>query len=225
MTYLREIAFDIETTGFAGEDEVTVIGVTLPLGCRIFFQTDGRVVNTKRIKNRLQSATDTNVQLSSHDTEEEMLAEFNDFLEDKVAAKDFLIVAYNGERYRGGFDLPFLRTRCAYHDVKWPFNDVPYADILPLFKHQFNTTKDDGDVNDLCGVYEILIGGPWTALDPFNESDEAVKAFDEGEFEPLLKHNLADILRTDDLAALAKRYCSKSDFNLKSLTPTERESE
>jgi hypothetical protein len=47
-----------------------------------------------------------------------------------------------------------------------------------------------------------------------------VTAFEAGDFERLIQHNTADILRTRALASLAERYCGKSDFNLKSLTPT-----
>jgi hypothetical protein len=36
-------------------------------------------------------------------------------------------------------------------------------------------------------------------------------------------HNVADVLRTRELGTLAERYCSKSDFKLKSLTPTRHE--
>jgi hypothetical protein len=32
-------------------------------------------------------------------------------------------------------------------------------------------------------------------------------------------HNIADVRRTAQLGALAQRYCSNADFNVKSLTP------
>jgi len=33
---LDQVAFDIETTGFDVDDEVTVVGFALPLGVRVF---------------------------------------------------------------------------------------------------------------------------------------------------------------------------------------------
>jgi uncharacterized protein YprB with RNaseH-like and TPR domain len=39
---LEQVAFDIETTGFDVEDEVTVVGFGLSMGVRVFVQTAGR---------------------------------------------------------------------------------------------------------------------------------------------------------------------------------------
>ena len=39
------------------------------------------------------------------------------------------------------------------------------------------------------------------------------------EWLPLLKHNLADIQRTRELADLAGRFVAKSDFKMKNLAP------
>ena len=57
-------------------------------------------------------------------------------------------------------------------------------------------------------------------LDPFADSAEAVTAFEEGQFDELVLHNVADILRTQALGRVAERYCGKADFNVKSLSPT-----
>jgi len=59
-------------------------------------------------------------------------------------------------------------------------------------------------------------------LDPFTDSSEAVTAWREGAYEPLIIHNVADIRRTRALMELAERYCSKSDFSMKSLEPITR---
>ena len=40
-----------------------------------------------------------------------------------------------------------------------------------------------------------------------------------GDWLPLLKHNLADIQRTRELADLAGRFVARSDFNMKNLEP------
>ena len=55
--------------------------------------------------------------------------------------KNILLVTYNGENYRGGFDFPFLRTKMLmnYSDAKWIFKGIPHLDIYPLFDNRFNT--------------------------------------------------------------------------------------
>jgi hypothetical protein len=214
---------DIETAGFNTTAEVTVVGFTLPLGNRVFLNTRGREIDRKAIEEELCTTFDEEVQLSAHHTERELLEGVAEFAAEKLAPRDYLLVAYNGERFNGGFDLPFLRTRYTLQDSKWPFDGLPYADLLPLIQNRFNTTIDGEEQNGLVSAYNTLVGGSLSECDPFGESQEAVEAFEEGEFEDLLAHNLADILRTKALASLAEQYCGKSEFKLKSLTPSARD--
>lgn len=113
-----------------------------------------------------------------------------------------------------GFDLPFLRTRLCYHGIDWPVTEVPYIDPMDVFETRFNTTE-----NTLTGVYDELIGHELTSLDPFVDGEEAVDAWEAGNFESLILHNVADIRRTRALMQLAERYCSKSHFTMRSLDP------
>lgn len=216
---LTSIPFDIETTGFEQSEIVTTVGFSLPLGCRIFVNTADSSVAEVTIEERLETAFGTPIELSTHATESALLESVTEFGSETLAPREYLLVAFNGERFRGGFDLPFLRSRYAEHDVRWPFNDVPYADLMPIFESRFNTTDGASDATDLESVYDMLNGGELTKLDPFEDSSEAVTAYEEQRIEPLLRHNVSDILRTDALTTLAERYCSKSEFNLKSLTP------
>ncbi|WP_311172328.1 hypothetical protein [Halobellus ordinarius] len=222
-TRLTHVSFDIETAGFETTDRVTVIGFTVPLGCRVFLNTTGRPVNDTELESTLGDRFETNLQLSTHDDESALLSAVAGFVAETVAPREFLLVAYNGERFNGGFDLPFLRTRYAQQDLAWPFDGLPYADILPLIQDRFNTTVAGDEQNDLVSAYDTLIGGDLGADDPFDESSEAVTAFESGAFESLVAHNLADILRTNALASLAEQYCGTSEFNLKSLTPSVRD--
>jgi hypothetical protein len=122
------------------------------------------------------------------------------------------LTAYHGETWNGGFDLPFLRSACVECDVPWPFPDMAYADMLDVVDR-----FDTNDTRDLVGVYDQLIGGE--TCDPFDDSEAAVTAFNNGEWESLLRHNLADIHRTRELAVLAGEYVPKSDFRMKNLAP------
>lgn len=217
---LELVAFDIETTGFTVADEVTVIGFALPLGVRVFVQTDGRSADS--VVSRVEERVASHVQVSVHASERELLEAVCAFAADRLAGDDVLLVAYNGETWQSGFDLPFLRTRLAGCNVRWPFSDLPYADLMPIVTKRFNTTLDDeATAGDLVGVYETLCDGDADArVDPFADSEEAVAAFEDGRFSEVVLHNVADVVRTRALGRLAERYCSKSDFKLKSLTPT-----
>lgn len=218
---LRFVAFDIETTGFEIDDQVTVFGIKQPLGCRVFCrEPDDGAVTPGTIETTVEDRAETNVIVSVHDTEPELLAAVGEFAAARLQDNDVLLVAFNGEQYRSGFDLPFLRSRLVRTNGSWPFGGLPYADLMPVLTYRFNTTLDGEARSDLVGVYNLLCDGELSAIDPFDASKEAVTAFNEGRIEDVVLHNIADILRTDALGELAQRYCSKSDFNLKSLTPT-----
>jgi hypothetical protein len=73
--------------------------------------------------------------------------------------------------------------------------------------------------NSLETTYGELVGEGLNTRDPFEESGEAVRSWEEGAFEPLLRHNLVDIRRTRELVAVAERYCSRSHFSMRSLEP------
>jgi len=218
---LRHVPFDIETTGLGATDEVTVVGFGLELGCRAFYQTGGRAVDGCEAVVRERAGE--RVQVTGHESEAVLLEAVAEFVATRLRSRDVLLVAFNGEVWRGGFDLPFLRTRFAIHDVDWPFQNVPYADLLPVVRDLFNTRVDGEDASDLDTAYEALCDGEYAAFDPFAESQEAVAAFEEARFEDIVLHNVSDVLRTGAVSGVAQRYCSKSDFNLKSLTPTVHE--
>lgn len=217
---LEHVAFDVETTGLDAVDEVTVVGFELELGCRVCYQTSGRDTDAAAVESAVQDRAGTHVDVSAHQSEQALLEAVSAFVATRLRSADVLLVGYNAETWRGGFDLPFLRTRYAACDVAWPFSDLPYADLLPVVRDLFNTTVDGDEPADLDTAYEILCGGEAGAGDPFEESGEAVAAFEDGRFDEVVLHNVADLRRTGQLSSLAQRYCSKSDFDLKSLTPT-----
>ena len=213
MTGLTTIAFDIETTGFETEDELTVVGFDSAVSSRVFLNTGG-TTPPAALPDQLNDTLQTPVQLSLHNSEQELLAELVTFVTSTLTQRDAKLVAYNGERWNGGFDLPFLRTRLCTHGLEWPFGTLPYVDAMDVFQKRFNTSEDT-----LSGVYGELIGSGLNNLDPFTDSGEAVTAWEKGAYESLITHNVADIRRTRALMNLAERYCSKSDFSMKSLEP------
>lgn len=155
---LEQVAFDIETTGFNVDDEVTVVGFAVPMGVRVFAQTGGRAAGD--IEDAVGEPTEALVKVSTHASERAMLTAVAGFVEERLSGEDVLLVAYNGERWNGGFDLPFLRTRFAQLDAAWLFVEVPYADVMPLVSDRFNTTVDGDEHGDLVAAYQVLCDGP-----------------------------------------------------------------
>jgi len=102
-----------------------------------------------------------------------------DFVTDRLEDAEKLLIAFNGEVWSGGFDLPFLRSRYAAHEMPWPF-DMAYADVLPVISDRFNTTVDGEEQRDLAAVYALLGDGSYSDIDPFDDSAAAVTAFEEG---------------------------------------------
>ena len=115
MTELTTIAFDIETTGFQADDELTVVGFDSAVSSREFLHTG--TTPQEDLADRLNETLQT-VQLSFHDSEQDLLNELATFVTSTLTQRDAKLFAYNGERWNGGFDLPFLRTRLCAHGLE-----------------------------------------------------------------------------------------------------------
>ena len=213
MSDLDPIAFDIETSGFGDGAVITVAGFAHDLGASLMCNLDGRDVPAHTpLVTALDQHSNGTVQVEFVDDEQALLEAVAEFATHQLDGDRHYLTAFNGETWSGGFDLPFCRTRFLRHDMEWPFGDVAYADMMQIVD-RFETN----DSSDLVGVYDALIAE--STCDPFEDSAEAVEAFEAGEWLPLLKHNLADIQRTRELADLAGRFIPKSDFSMKNLAP------
>jgi hypothetical protein len=212
MGDLDPIAFDIETSGLDESAVLTVAGLAHSLGEVLILNTSGRQANSSQLENRLQSESVDTVEVLVTESEKELLKTLPQLAHERLDDDKHYLTAYNGETWNGGFDLPFVRTACISHSIDWPFPDMAYADVF-----EFVDRFDTGDVNDLCGVYSLLVDEP--SCDPFDDSGSAVSAFEDADWEPLLLHNLADIQRTLKLATLGERYVPRSDFQMKNLNP------
>jgi len=146
------------------------------------------------------------------ESEAALLEAVASFATNQLNGDKHYLTAFNGETWNGGFDLPFCRTQFLNHGMRWPFGDIAYADMMQIVDR-----FDTNDQRDLVGVYDELIGEE--SCDPFDDSGKAVDAFENGDWLPLLKHNLADIQRTRELAELAGRFVARSDFKMKNLQP------
>lgn len=215
MGSLDPVAFDIETSGLDESAVVTVAGFAHDLGCWLVLNADGRDADEGALESALEECAGRPATLTVREDERELLRAVGGFAADRLDGDRHYLTAYNGERWSGGFDLPFLRSACLRTDVRWPFGDLPYADTMDAVER-----FDTNDRRDLVGVYDALVGAD--TPDPFDDSEEAVAAFENGDWRPLLKHNLADVERTLELARLAGRFVARSDFSMKNLAPPRR---
>lgn len=146
------------------------------------------------------------------------------------------LVAFNADSWKGGFDLPFLRTRCFVQDQPWVFDGLQFADLWEPLKRRLNTTStasgSSTSVNSLTGSHALLCrDATWTApvcelpeshplyqqirYDPFTDSGSAVYCYSQEEYRPILEHNLADVHRTWELGALIREYVPAKDITVK----------
>jgi len=213
MGKLDPVAFDIETSGLDEDAVITVAGFAHTLGESLILNVDG---SHEYDRQNLVRAIDTHsagtVQLEIVESEIALLEAVASFATNQLNGDTHYLTAFNGETWNGGFDLPFCRTRFLNHDMAWPFGDIAYADMMQIVDR-----FDTNDQRDLVGVYDVLIGEE--SCDPFDDSGEAVDSFENGDWLPLLEHNLADIQRTRELAELAGRFVARSDFKMKNLQP------
>jgi len=203
MGHLDPIAFDIETSGLDEDAVITVAGFAHGLGESIILNVDGcESYDRKALVTALDRASAGTVQLEIVESEHALLNSLASFATTQLDGDRHYLTAFNGETWNGGFDLPFCRTRFLNYDMEWPFGDIAYADMMQIVDR-----FDTHDHRDLVGVYETLIGEE--TCDPFEDSAEAVDAFEDDTWLPLLKHNLADIQRTRELAELAGRFVAR----------------
>ena len=83
-------------------------------------------------------------------SEEDMLEQLSEDVGSVLSGK--IMVSFNGENWRGGFDIPLLRTRYVINDMidLYPFSGVKHIDLMPIFQKKFNTsTMKEPEVGDL----------------------------------------------------------------------------
>ena len=212
MGNLEPIAFDIETSGLDDSAVLTVAGLAHSLGEVLILNTAGRAANSGRLEHALRTESVGDVEVLLADDEEALLGTLHRIAHDRLDDEKHYLTAYNGETWNGGFDLPFVRTACISHGLDWPFPNIAYADVFS-FIDRFDTNDEKG----LVEVYDKLIGKE--SCDPFENSGAAVDAYENGAWEKLLLHNLADVQRTQELARLSENYIPQSDFKMKNLSP------
>ncbi len=213
MTSLTPVAIDLETTGLDADATLSVVGLAQPSLATLVL--NAAEANADALLKHLEQKSQLRATVHVVESERAALERLRLVLDETLDPDDHYLTAFNGETWNGGFDLPYLRSKYAAHDVSWPDLEVAYADMLDVID-RFATD----DVRDLVGVHERLVGRE--TCDPLADSEAAVEAYQAGRYGDVLLHNVADLQRTLDLAHLAERYVPKSDFKMKNLAPPAR---
>lgn len=235
-----QVAWDLETTGFAWSDRITVSGFWFPGNSAELIINSDDDLDTDLASDRLENRSGASISVTVATDEAALLEVMEHILFDRFDTNYNRLIAFNAESWKSGFDLPFLRTRCLKHDFNWLFSGLQFADLWEPIKKRMNTTHTaygtSTDVNSLTGAHELLFeqSTPTTWLseqdvetthhwyqdspyDPFDDSGSAVRCYENREYLPLLQHNLADVHRTWELGELARAFISSKDITTKKL--------
>lgn len=237
----RNVAWDIETTGFGWDDQITTsIFWFPPKNAELIINTSGHPVDEDQLESHLQDPSGgVSVSVTATDDERGLLTAMGRVLFETFDREFNRLVAYNAESWKNGFDLPFLRTRCATNEFDWIFDGIQFADLWDPVKKRLNTTHTDHgkstSINSLSHAHTLLFGSNqlstlnnsdetathiWyqdNPYDPFDDSAQAVTCHERGELEPVLQHNLPDIHRTWELGELVRTFVSPKDVTTKKL--------
>ena len=106
---LRIIPFDIETTSLSAPEGEFI--------CSAIYENNWENGINYKVDYNLKELKET---LSNFDKE------------------NILLITWNGENYKTGFDAPWLRTKCALNNIGWILKDYYHLDIYPLVEKYFN---------------------------------------------------------------------------------------
>lgn len=146
------VPFDIETTGFFDTDIITTLTLAHNGTYAAWLNTDGRDVPDD-LDDRVQAKSGQDVEIRLCDDDGELLSAVRRYICSHLDREDTIFVAYNGELWKGGFDIRFIRSVCLRTGEPFPFTGYAYTDLMPLFnsKDRFNVTHPDPnpDLDDL----------------------------------------------------------------------------
>lgn len=229
----RHVAWDVETTGFAWDDRLTVAGFWLPDGrAKLVLVAGDADADRTALEDHLAAVSGVPVAVRVTPDEQGALEAVGQVLFEYVERSRDRLVAFNADSWQGGFDLPFLRTRYARQGVAWPFGGLTFADLWDPVSKRLNTTDTRldtaEDANTLAGAHAVLVADvpevpeehPWYAdrrYDPFEDSAEAPVSYARGELRAVCQHNLADVHRTWELGELVREYVPAADLSEKKL--------
>lgn len=158
--YYRYHAFDIETEGTRATNKMTTLTLEDDGEFVVFARApDGEPANPPSLEDRVEMKTGESIALVPCESQAEILTECRTYIEDNFSLERDILTAYNGETYRGGFDLKFLRTVAIREGIpeQFPFTNYPFTDVydvivgrdrintdMPNVPSKRGTKKEDG---------------------------------------------------------------------------------
>lgn len=145
--------FDIETTGRLWDDEVNLLGIRKNGVTTVFTRTDAPSDDITLDEDALEATTEETVDVRRCKDEQALFERSRRYV-GELFDGETIFVAYNGETYKGGFDLAFLRMRAEQYDMEHPFKGVrffdPYEPIAQ--KGRLHTMRPTIRGNPDCGT-------------------------------------------------------------------------
>lgn len=225
----ENISFDIETTGLDVDDKITVFGFYPDANdALMMLNAGGSSKSAESIADELEQYTTDDINLivvqNEHELLKEHLVKFSNRLDNKDQGFQRLC-GYNVETWGGGFDLPFIRTRCIKNDISWFLTGQYVADVFPEVKKYLHTTtqkvklstvETDSDEDDyqtvtsngLDEAHEMLCG--CNTQDVFDDSKEATTRYNDEDFAAVLAHCYFDVKRTNCMLDMLLEYSPHS---------------
>lgn len=138
------IPFDIETTGFMFNDEITAITLLHNGVYHSWVNNNGYDIDEHSLETHvLDESNIETVNVHVEDDEKGILEGLTGYVKNNIEKYNSILVAYNGETWGGGFDNGFIRGACIKYDIPFPFKNYTYTDVQPLIdKHsRINTNQ------------------------------------------------------------------------------------
>lgn len=179
------VPFDIETTGFSIDDKITTITIYIDGKYGVFVnKQDKDIIKEDDMEDNIKENSEIeNIEMFYKESEEEVLKGFSSVIEDNISTYDYYLVAYNGERWKGGFDLSFIRTAAQKYDINSVFNGRYYIDLYPIFsKERINTVApslETIETNEKEGYHDFLDYAKYQHKDLFGKNKSNKEVVDE----------------------------------------------
>jgi len=153
------VSFDIETTGLLDTDIITTFTLFHENTYQVWLNLNGDTVEKEEIQQKVIDTSELDVRIHPQNTEQELINSIRKYISDEIELRTTILTAYNGETWKGGFDISFIRSRCLSNTVEFPFKDVAYTDIMPIFskKDRFNLShiSTNPNLNKLLNKDEV----------------------------------------------------------------------
>ncbi len=233
------VAWDIETTGLEWSAQITAAGFWFPANhATVILNIGPHSIEQDCTESELRDRSGADVRLIPVTDESSLLCEMRQVIFERFDREYNRLIAFNADSWKGGFDLPFTRTRCIHHGQQWVFDGVAFVDLWEPVVKRLNTAlrtdQTTESVNSLSGAYQVLCSGKQSTrdllqppdchhlyashpYDPFEESGSAVDHYERGEVHAVCAHNLADVHRTWELGELIRKFVPSRALTQKKL--------